>query len=86
MCKYYYRGGYCAHAAISERECVGEAKCLIMSSDLAETRKKPDCTLDQWFGLYCAKYQRFFCAGRENCHSAELYMAHFAEYVNSRRI
>ncbi len=84
MCKYYYRGGYCAHAAISERECVGEAKCLI-TSNLMEEMKKSDCSREEWYGLYCAKYQRFYCAGKENCESAESYMARFAEYVSSRR-
>ena len=85
MCKYYYGGGFCAHAAISERECVGETRCLI-TSELMEGVKRQDCSREEWYGLYCAKYQRFFCAGMENCRTAESYMAHFAEYVNSRRI
>lgn len=39
-------------------------------------RQRPDCSKEQWFGLYCARYQRFYCAGLGNCSSPEKYMQH----------
>ena len=37
-----------------------------------------DCTFEAWYGLYCPKYKRFFCPGKENCETFEDYMAQFA--------
>ncbi len=84
LCKYCYAGKYCANAAISGRECVGEVNCLVRSTADGLLRKRNDCSKEQWYGLYCAKYQRFYCAGRENCHTAESYMMHFAQFAESR--
>jgi hypothetical protein len=33
-----------------------------------------------WYGLYCAKYQRFYCAGKENCSSAEDYFGSMVRF------
>lgn len=31
------------------------------------------CGHEQWLGLYCEKYKRFFCPGREHCVTPESY-------------
>lgn len=31
-------------------------------------------------GIYCKKYNRFYCAGRENCETKEEYMKHMKEF------
>lgn len=46
--------------------------------------RHPDCSKEQWFGLYCAKYQRFYCAGKDNCASAEEYMRHLSSFKQGR--
>lgn len=84
MCKYSYAGKYCANSSISGRECIGESNCLARSSVDGVLRRKVDCSKEQWYGLYCAKYQRFYCAGRENCSTAEAYMMHFAQFASGR--
>jgi len=82
LCKYRYREVFCANALIKGRECIGEEKCTIKFSS-APAVKKSDCTFENWHGLYCAKYQRFYCAGLKNCSTVESYMAHFAKYKQS---
>ncbi len=52
---------------------MGEDNCAVHGGERHRTRHQ-DCSNDQWFGLYCAKYQRFFCAGKGNCGSIEEYM------------
>lgn len=80
LCKYRYRGEFCAHALVAGRECIGEENCAAKFSSLSKSRRS-DCSFESWQGLYCAKYQRFYCAGIENCSTAESYMAHFARYT-----
>lgn len=31
-------------------------------------------------GIYCKKYNRFYCAGKENCENEEEYMKHMKEF------
>ncbi|MFW6195707.1 MAG: hypothetical protein ACOC5D_00090 [Thermoplasmatota archaeon] len=31
-------------------------------------------------GLYCKKYNRFYCAGKDNCEDEEEYMKHMKEF------
>ena len=31
-------------------------------------------------GIYCKKYNRFYCAGKENCEDEEEYMKHMKEF------
>lgn len=31
-------------------------------------------------GLYCKKYNRFYCAGKDNCQTKEEYMQHMKEF------
>ncbi|MGD0056541.1 MAG: hypothetical protein ABSB83_01635 [Methanomassiliicoccales archaeon] len=80
MCRYRYRQSYCAHRQIEERECVGEDNCLVRSSPMRYCQMNSHCSSEQWHGLYCAKYQRFYCSGIENCGTAESYMTHFARF------
>lgn len=80
LCRYRYRQSSCAHRQIEGRECVGEDNCLVKSSPMRYCQMNSDCSLEQWHGLYCAKYQRFYCSGIENCGTAESYMAHFAKF------
>lgn len=56
--------------------------------------KEPDFELDSYdeenvqedtcpmteCGLYCKKYNRFYCAGKENCENEEEYMKHMKEF------
>ena len=75
-CRYRYGGRYCAHSAVEERICMGEDKCAALSPEGERLHRAMECSHDQWFGLYCAKYRRFYCAGKENCTTPETYMAH----------
>ena len=59
-----------------------------------ENSKKPDFSLASYdqenvqedtcpmteCGLYCKKYNRFYCAGKENCENEEEYMKHMKEF------
>lgn len=80
MCRYRYGKSSCAHRLVEGRECVGEARCMVKSTPARYCVANSDCSIDEWRGLYCSKYQRFYCAGMDNCGTAEKYMAHFAEY------
>jgi len=40
--------------------------------------------MDQWQGLYCSRYQKFFCAGKGRCDTMEDYMSEFARFKQSR--
>lgn len=80
LCRYRYRQSSCAHKQIEGRECVGEENCLVKSIPMRYCQMNSDCSLEQWHGLYCAKYQRFYCSGIENCTTIESYMAHFAKF------
>ena len=75
-CRYRYRGAYCAHGGVDGRHCVGEEACGLITHERDGAHRHSDCSREQWFGLYCAKYQRFYCAGKENCGTAESYLRH----------
>lgn len=47
-------------------------------------RRRPDCSMEQWQGLYCSRYQKFFCAGKGRCDTMEDYMSEFARFKQSR--
>ncbi|MCX6653054.1 MAG: hypothetical protein NT137_06860 [Methanomassiliicoccales archaeon] len=66
------------------KHCVGEESCSMISHEPGERRHHHDCDREQWFGLYCAKYQRFYCAGKENCTTVEGYMQHLTNYKQSQ--
>ena len=79
LCKYLYKGGRCAHGLIDSTECLGEDSCRHANVSRRH-RYRDDCSKEHWYGLYCAKYQRFFCAGRDKCGSAEEYFSSMVRY------
>jgi hypothetical protein len=79
LCKYNYRGDRCAHGMISSAACVGEEHCQHVNVTHHRTYHD-NCSREQWFGLYCARYRRFFCAGLENCASAQDYFRTMAKF------
>lgn len=42
-----------------------------------------ECGLHKWLGLYCEKYGRFYCAGKDKCSTPERYLEHFAAHRES---
>ena len=70
---------------IDGRECVGEENCQLRFyvKGVPET---DDCYIERWQGLYCPRYQRFYCAGRGNCDTMESYMTHLVEFKRSRGV
>ena len=79
LCKYNYRGDRCAHGMISSTACVGEEFC--QHANVSHHRTYHDnCSQEHWFGLYCARYRRFFCAGLDNCASAQDYFRTMAKF------
>ncbi len=93
MCIYEYSNGKCAHPKNLSLECVGEEKCVHMDDGNAveevekaldesfgnELEPKDTCSNTQC-GLYCEKYQRFYCAGEENCREENEYFEHMKTY------
>ena len=84
MCRYYYRDGLCANISVKDRECAGLGSCPV-SAMKPECAPEPGCGHDKWYGLYCDKYKRFFCAGMGNCETFENYMKHFANNMSKPR-
>ena len=95
-CRYFYRNGSCAHSSVSGDRCVGASTCGTYT-----TVDKPgaegdsagkynytagvQCECNLGFGLYCTKYNRFYCAGKEKCGSADEYMRSFDAHRKTRR-
>lgn len=84
MCRYYYRDGLCANSSVDEMSCTGLEQCPD-SSQVLELNSKHSCGHDRWYGLYCDRYKRFFCAGSGNCEDFEEYMKHFASHVSKAK-
>jgi len=84
MCKYSYLSGACANRHIDSLECVGENKCQFSEMNILTKRvvsqSNAGCGADKWLGLYCEKYKRFFCAGKDNCATPDSYMTHFSQH------
>ncbi|MFO8109444.1 MAG: hypothetical protein R6U17_02835 [Thermoplasmata archaeon] len=93
MCKYLYgtdkyEGGRCAHPSNLSIACVGEDSCRLMSSDVdmleVDEKEYTDNTGENCpnttCGIYCQKYQRFYCAGEENCQTEDEYKKHMNMY------
>jgi hypothetical protein len=79
LCKYRYKGDRCAHGLINSTACVGEDSCR--HANVSHHNKyRDDCSKEHWYGLYCAKYQRFFCPGKENCSSPEEYFDYMVKF------
>jgi len=80
VCRYRYKEKFCAHRLIKGRECVGEEHCQLGSGKELSVVPARDCDMERWYGLYCSRYQRFFCPGPANCKSVEDYMLQFMEF------
>lgn len=76
-CRYSYLSGACANKHVDSLECIGSDKCEFSGMNILmkqrHSRAAPDCGLEKWLGLYCEKYRRFFCPGREHCVTPESY-------------
>jgi len=68
---------------IEGRECIGEENCKLGSLSQNGLDLPDECHMERWQGLYCPRYQRFYCAGHGNCDTVEKYMSHFAEFKES---
>ncbi|MFO7791953.1 MAG: hypothetical protein R6W73_03090 [Candidatus Saliniplasma sp.] len=91
MCKYEYSDGKCAHPKNLSLDCVGEGNCVYIGDDNAieeienalsenmNNNQEHRCQNTQC-GIYCEKYNRFYCAGKDNCESKEEYMDHMKTY------
>ncbi len=81
MCKYSYPSGGCANGSIESLDCLGEEKCEFSGVNVLTKRgldrTMTDCTGEKWLGLYCEKYKRFYCSGKEHCATPESYMKKF---------
>lgn len=87
MCRYSYRSGACANKHVESVECIGEDRCEHSQVNLmvkkVSTGAAGECGLDRWLGLYCERYGRFYCAGKERCGTHEVYMRHFTQHQES---
>ena len=82
MCRYYYGEGRCANPRITEGTCIGQEDCDMFS--MAKKPEESDCDTESWYGLYCAKYKRFFCPGKDSCETYEDYSRSFRLQVGSK--
>ncbi|HEX9906846.1 MAG TPA: hypothetical protein VGB78_00035 [Thermoplasmata archaeon] len=80
MCRYSYLSGACANKHVESLSCIGKDKCEFSGMNILMRQRHSssaeDCGLEKWLGLYCEKYRRFFCPGRENCVTPESYRKH----------
>ncbi len=92
MCRYRYKEKKCAHPKNMTIECVGEERCRFRTElkgkmeidDISLTNidneeeegKCPNTTC----GIYCKKYNRFYCAGDDNCQTEEDFLHHLNMY------
>ena len=84
-CKYYYRHSYCANNLITSTTCVGGEECnhILQGAEVMSDASSSDgCFggLSEWYGIYCPKYKRFYCAGKDNCETMEEYMNNFKRF------
>ena len=79
LCKYRYKGDRCAHGMNGSTACIGEDSCR-HADVIHRGAYRNDCSKEHWLGLYCAKYQRVFCAGEKNCASAEDYFGSMVKF------
>jgi len=82
MCRYYFGDGRCANSKIDGDLCPDQENCDSFSR--AKDPVENDCDTESWFGLYCAKYKRFFCPGKENCQTYEEYAQSFEIHLQSK--
>jgi hypothetical protein len=76
-CRYSYLSGACANKHVDSLDCIGHEKCEFSGMNILmkqrHSRTSDECGLEKWLGLYCEKYNRFFCPGREHCVTPESY-------------
>jgi len=86
VCRYSYLSGACANKNVDSLECIGEGNCDHSEMNILTKRASPlsseVCGADRWLGLYCERYKRFFCPGKDKCGSHEVYMRHFMEHLD----
>jgi len=84
MCRYSYLSGACANKHVDSIECLGEDKCEFSGMNILmkqrQSKSVENCGLEKWIGLYCEKYKRFFCPGKEHCVTPESYMKRFTAH------
>ncbi len=91
MCRYEYGNGKCAHPNNLSLDCVGEGTCVYDgdSKQLEKVEEALSTKLDNQqddkcpntqCGLYCEKYNRFYCAGEKNCNDKEEYFEHMKTF------
>jgi len=89
MCRYSYLSGACANRHVDSLECIGQDKCehssLNVLTKVTAQRGISECGHENWLGLYCEKYGRFFCAGKGNCATPELYHRHLSDHKQTLR-
>jgi len=82
MCRYSYLSGACANRHVDSLECIGADKCAFSNLNVmtrpASVKDPTECRHENWLGLYCEKYGRFFCAGQGNCVTPESYHKHLS--------
>jgi len=86
MCKYSYVSGACANRHIDSLECIGQEKCEFSGMNILMSRRSDEgeCGHEKWLGLYCEKYRRFFCPGREECVTPDSYRKHLIIHEERR--
>ncbi len=81
MCKYSYPSGGCANGNVESLDCMGEDRCEFSGMNVLTRRFRDkavkDCSGEKWLGLYCERYKRFYCPGKEHCATPESYMNRF---------
>lgn len=82
MCKYFYREGRCSNSKVNGVLCGGRQTCGFFAKSM-DQEEEQSCDYDAWYGLYCAKYKRFFCPGKDGCESFEEYAQIFENHVKS---
>ncbi len=84
-CRYSYLSGACANKHVDSLECIGHEKCEFSGMNILmkqrHSRTAEDCGLEKWLGLYCEKYNRFFCPGKEHCVTPESYQKHLITHL-----
>ncbi len=90
MCRYSYLSGACANKHVDSLDCVGADKCEFSALNVMTKpgrHESTECGHENWLGLYCEKYGRFFCPGQGNCSTPETYHRHLsAHQENLRRL
>ncbi len=81
MCKYFYGEGHCSNSNVDGVLCGGRQVCDFFSK--SNDQEEQACDYDAWYGLYCAKYKRFFCPGKDGCGTFEEYARSFENHIRS---